>query len=136
MSDILAVYGCPIQDTLIRFEQFMEAALLAEMTLNARTIDSAVYGFVCNLIQSPASAVVLGVNTFGGVEWFNREKALEMTWASCVLYTLFYARPSSFVRIHRVWNTVEKIIEQSGYKTEKLTELLKIAHKVLSHDLR
>ena len=157
---ILAEYGYPPSKTELPLIRMRELHLLYErlssdagaaerntapkvkertQPLRARTQDKkarhtfSLFDFAQALIESEKAPLLLGVNLFENVQWFNRERALETSWTACMLYATekgvkaadAHSTKSALASALKVKQKIDAVIENSAYKTENLLTLLR-----------
>jgi hypothetical protein len=87
------------------------------------------YDIMDNLVHSDMASIVLGVNMYDSVLWFNKERLEDAVWAGTMLYTIFAAKPADYANVYNVDKLIFTAVEGSEYRAEKLVELLKPAEK-------
>ena len=152
---ILNEYGYPSSETRIRLIRMRELYLLYEQLAYApeaakpgknrktgttkKTTAPAkpkpkkvtLADFAKALVAGQTAPLILGVNSFENILWFNREYALESSWTASMLYTVETAAEKGEKDAVSALNAALKIkqkadtaIEKSDYKAENALVLL------------
>ncbi|MGI5174426.1 alpha-amylase [Treponema sp. OMZ 840] len=124
MDKLLKSYGYISDSTYAHLIRMQKADLLCRYTPLRQNTEAAVYECVSGLIKDKNAPLILGLNLFENIVWFNREKALETVWAFFLHYALSDAKPSSFAAAEKVRQKVITAVEQSSYKADIFTALL------------
>jgi len=149
MLRILNEYGYPLSETGSRFIRMRELHLLyeqlafspdtssktkkakTERTVKPKPKKVILADFAKALVAHKNAPLILGLNRFENILWFNRECALETSWTASMLYALEAADKKEEKDALNALNAALKIkqkadtaIEKSGYKAENALILL------------
>ena len=149
MLRILNEYGYPAGETSGRLIRMRELHLLyeqlafssdtssktkkakTERTVKPKPKKVTLADFAKALVAHKNAPLILGLNRFENILWFNRECALETSWTTCMLYVLEAADETGEKDAVSALNAALKIkqkadtaIEKSGYKAENALILL------------
>ena len=129
IRDILVEFGKPSKDMYTSFKTLLETAQFCDYKITAKNVDNMAFDIVDTLVNSDMASIILGVNMYDSVLWYNKERLEDAIWTGTMLYTIFAAKPSEYALVHSVNKLIFTAMDGSEFKAEKLLELLKPAEK-------
>jgi len=129
IRDILSDCGYDSRGTYEIFKTLLETTELCDCTIAKKDEKELAYNFVKVMVENPHNNVILGINNFENILWFNKEKADFALWIVVMEYALLVAKKSDVETLLKVKDLIAKAAEKSEYKVENLLALLKPAEK-------
>ncbi len=127
LRDLLVEGGKPSKDLFYTFKVLLEGTRFCDAKLKKETLQQSCYDFVSGVLSSEQGAVVLGLNNFDNVLWFNKEKSDQTTFMAILLYVLLSTKNSDYDLLLEAWDILSEKQEASGYNASRFAELLKPA---------
>ncbi|MCR4790603.1 MAG: alpha-amylase [Treponemataceae bacterium] len=127
LRDILVEYGRSSRDLYEESKILMESSRILDFKLTDKNIDLMAYQTADSFVHSSIAHVVLGINMYDNVLWFNKEKLEDAIWSSAAVFAIFAAKNADMARLYKFVTILTKAMNESEYKAEKLVELLEVA---------
>ena len=130
IRDILCDCGYDSKETFGIFKTLVETTDLCDYKLNKKNIKGEAYNLVKYIVDNPHSSLILGINQFDNILWYNKEKADFALWISSLLYSVIALKKTDVELLLDVKKNITKALESSEYKVENLLNILKPVEKV------
>ena len=127
----MAECGYNSRDTFGVFKTLMETTELCDCSLSKKDKKEVAYGFIKTLIENPYNNVILGINQFDNILWYNKEKADFALWITVLQFAILALKKTETKALLDVKDLIAKSSEKSEYKVENFVALLKPAEKAV-----
>lgn len=124
LRSILIDFGCNKIDMYQFYKMLLETTPFCDTVLTEKTYKEKAYDAVKSFTENSNKEVLLGVNNFDNIIWFNKEKADLSLWVGTVLYAMFAGKESTSSYIYDNVTRISKAVDKSEYKIETLLSLL------------
>ena len=131
IRDILADCGYDSRASFEVFKTLIETTELCDCSLSKKDKKEVAYGFIKTLIENPYNNVILGINQFDNVLWYNKEKADFALWITVLQFAILALKKTETKALLDVKDLIAKSSEKSEYKVENFVALLKPAEKAV-----
>ena len=125
IRDILVDYGRPSKDMYTSFKTLMETSKFCDYQITDKNTKEISYKIVKSLVNSETAAIVLGINMYNSILWFNKEREEEAVWAASMLYSILTAKTTDYENVYKVTKMILEAMNNSEFQAEKMLELLK-----------
>lgn len=127
LRDLLVEGGKPSKDLFYTFKVLLEGTRFCDANLKKEKLQQSCYNFILGVLSSEQGAMVLGLNNFDNVLWFNKEKADQITFIAILLYVLLSTKKCDYDLLLEVWDILNTKQQASAYNANRFAELLKPA---------
>ena len=125
IRDLLSEYGYDSRMSYEIFRTLLETTELCDNTFGKKTAKEVAYNFVKTVVENPHNNVILGINQYDNVLWYNKEKADFTLWISALQYAIIALKKSEVKNLLEVRDLIQDASDKSEYKVENLVALLK-----------
>ena len=129
IRDLLSEYGYDSRMSYEIFRTLLETTELCDNTFGKKTAKEVAYNFVKTVVENPHNNVILGINQYDNVLWYNKEKADFTLWISALQYAIIALKKSEVKNLLEVRDLIQDASDKSEYKVENLVALLKPEEK-------
>ncbi|MGP1587243.1 MAG: alpha-amylase family glycosyl hydrolase [Treponemataceae bacterium] len=126
IRDILVEFGKPSRDMQTTFKTLLEAITICDFKLNSKNTQIMAGTIAETFVHSDVANVVLGINMFDNILWYNKEKLENVIWSVGTVFSLFAAKSTDYPNLYKVTTILAKAMDDSEFRAEKLLELLEV----------